>query len=99
MPSGDVGAMLTLTRDRSTAFFGAAKDKSFASAEGETFTLTAVDVDDNAFWVGSYQLTLQTSEDYLHHFNGHPGTTVTHHKSALSGVQEERQVKLDCAPF
>ena len=54
MPSGDVGAMLTLTRDRVTDFFGAAKNKNFASVEGETFTLTAVDVEENSFWVGSY---------------------------------------------
>ena len=54
MPNGDVGAMLTLTRDRVTDFFGAAKNKNFASVDGETFTLTAVDVEDNTFWVGSY---------------------------------------------
>ena len=54
MPSGDVGAMLTLTRDRVTDFFGAAKNKNFDSVDGETFTLTAVDVEDNTFWVGSY---------------------------------------------
>ena len=99
MPSGDVGAMLTLTRDRRTDFFSAAKTKNFESVEGETFTLTAVDVAENSFWVGSYQLTLTTSDDFLHHFNGHPGTVVTHHKYELSLVQDERQVKLDCAPF
>ena len=54
MPSGDVGAMLTLTRDRRTDFFSAAKTKNFESVEGETFTLTAVDVAENSFWVGSY---------------------------------------------
>ena len=54
MPSGDVGAMLTLTRDRVTDFFSSVKNKNFASVDGETFTLTAVDVEENAFWVGSY---------------------------------------------
>ena len=54
MSSGDVGAMLTLTRNRVTDFFGASKNKDFTSVDGETFTLTAVEAEDHSFWVGSY---------------------------------------------
>ena len=54
LPRGNIGAIMTLTDNRRTGFFNAKVNQKFSSVEGQSLSLTSMDANDKAFWVGSY---------------------------------------------